>query len=275
MLVDARTVDETANIARQYTEQVHVVPFESFPRFRNRALGLAQTEWVFFVDADERVPAALAAEVRTAVAGRPWTAPRATGCPGPIAFGGSGCAARLEPRLPVALAAPRRRALRHQRARPEVAALDGPAGWLHEPLIHLNYDTLGEFVAKQRRYAALEAWTRWQQGERVRARAVVGQPAREFWRRYVTLGGRQDGALGLVLAAYLAYAAWLRTRRLARLWRERGTPTDVAAAHRSSATVPRAVTGSRGAQWAERSVAGVMFDGQPEMGGYVRRADDA
>ena len=106
---------------------------------------------------------------------------------------------------------------------------DGPAGWLREPLIHLNYDTLAEFVAKQRRYAALEAETRWRQGERVRARAYLGQPAREFWRRYVTLGGRRDGALGLLLAAYLGYAALLRTRRLARLWRERGVPPRVAA----------------------------------------------
>src|SRR5207248_163885 len=112
----------------------------------------------------------------------------------------------------------------------EVATLDGPAGWLREPLVHLNYDTLGEFVAKQRRYAALEAWTLWRRGESVRARAYLGQPAREFWRRYVTLGGRHDGALGLLLAAYLGYAALLRTRCLARLWRERGAPPTGAVA---------------------------------------------
>ena len=60
VLVDDRTADATAALARQHTDQVYVVPFESFPRFRNRALGLAMTEWVLFVDADERVPAALA-----------------------------------------------------------------------------------------------------------------------------------------------------------------------------------------------------------------------
>jgi hypothetical protein len=106
----------------------------------------------------------------------------------------------------------------------EVAALDGPAGWLAHPLIHYNYDTLAEFVAKQRRYAALEARSLWRRGERVRARAYLGQPLREFWRRYVTLEGYRDGALGLLLAGYLAYAALLRTAALARLWRERGAP---------------------------------------------------
>ncbi len=241
VLVDDRTADATAAVARQRGARVYVVPFESFPRFRNRALALAETEWVFFVDADERVPPALAAEARAAVA-------RAAGH-GTAGYWvprrnrirrrwvrGAGWSPDYQLRL-----------LRRTAARyapdglvHEVAALDGPAGWLREPLVHLNYDTLGEFVTKQRRYAALEAWTRWRQGERVRARAFVGQPAREFWRRYVTLGGYRDGALGLLLAAYLGYAAWLRTRRLARLWRTRGAPTAAGAAIRQPAVVPGA-----------------------------------
>jgi hypothetical protein len=231
VLVDDRTTDATAAIARQHTDQVYVVPFESFPRFRNRALALAATDWVLFVDADERVPAALAAEVRAAVARAEadgtagYWVPRRNRIRGQWVRG-AGWSPDYQLRL-----------LRRAAARypvgglvHEVAALDGPTGRLEEPLIHLNYDTLGEFVQKQRRYAALEAWTRWRQGERVRARAYVGQPAREFWWRYVTLGGRRDGALGLLLTGYLAYAALLRTRYLARLWRERGAPVSGASA---------------------------------------------
>jgi glycosyltransferase involved in cell wall biosynthesis len=238
VLVDARTVDDTARIARRFTDQVHRAPFESFPRFRNRALSLAQTEWVFFVDADERVPAALAAEVRTAVGGAALDGTAGYWVPRRNRIRrqwvrGAGWSPDYQLRLL------RRRAAHYATGGlvHEVAALDGPVGWLREPLLHLNYDTLGEFVAKQRRYAALEAWTRWQQGEHVRARAFVGQPAREFWRRYVTLGGREDGPLGLVLAAYLAYAAWLRTRRLARLWREHGAPSGAPTSSRSPVAV--------------------------------------
>jgi glycosyltransferase involved in cell wall biosynthesis len=231
VLIDDRTTDATAAIAREHTHQVHVVPFESFPRFRNRALALARTEWVFFVDADERVPPALAAEARAAVARAAedgtvgYWVPRRN-CIRRQWVRGAGWSPDYQLRLL------RRGAARYAPGGlvHEVAALDGPAGWLRAPLVHLNYDTLGEFVAKQRRYAALEAWMRWRQGERVRARAYLGQPAREFWRRYVALGGYQDGALGLLLAAYLAYAAWLRTRQLARLWRERGAPPPGATA---------------------------------------------
>ena len=42
---------------------------------------------------------------------------------------------------------------------------------------------------------------------RPRPRALVGQPAREFWRRYVELQGFREGGLGLVLSLVLAYYA--------------------------------------------------------------------
>jgi glycosyltransferase involved in cell wall biosynthesis len=225
VLVDDRTTDATATIARRYTERVHLGPFTSFPQFRNRALELAPTAWVLFVDADERVPAALAAEVRAAVARAAadgtagyWVPRRNRICGRWMR--GAGWSPDYQLRL-----------LRRETARfppaalvHEVPALEGPVGYLRQPLVHYNYDSLAEFVAKQRHYAALEARTRWRRGETVRPRAYLGQPLREFWRRFVTLGGYRDGGLGLLLALYLAYAAWQRTRALRHLWRARGAP---------------------------------------------------
>jgi hypothetical protein len=42
---------------------------------------------------------------------------------------------------------------------------------------------------------------------RPRPRAVLGQPLREFWRRYVQLRGYREGGLGLLLSGVLAYYA--------------------------------------------------------------------
>jgi hypothetical protein len=99
----------------------------------------------------------------------------------------------------------------------EVPRLDGPAGYLSEPLVHFNYRNLAEFFEKQERYTRLEA-DRWlaTYRRRPRLRGVLGQPVREFWRRYVTLEGYREGGLGLVLCLTLAWyagkAVWLARR---------------------------------------------------------------
>jgi hypothetical protein len=73
--------------------------------------------------------------------------------------------------------------------------------------VHLNYRTLGEFVRKQERYCRLDA-QRWLLAYgQPRRRAVIGQPLREFWRRYVTLAGYREGLLGLLLSALLGWYA--------------------------------------------------------------------
>src|SRR5690606_10581981 len=79
------------------------------------------------------------------------------------------------------------------------------AGWLSEPLLHLNYDTLAEFRAKQIQYAEMRITMLQRDGQRPRARTFVGQPLREFWRRFVALGGYRDGAFGLLLATLMAW----------------------------------------------------------------------
>jgi len=230
-----------AEIARRFTDRVVVCPFLGFPHQRNRALDLAGCAWVLFVDADERVPPSLAAEVRRFVAGAEADAPSLTGT------GGAPAGARSVPadarEDPAGAWVPRRnviagqwlrwagwwpdrqlRVLRRGHARydetalvHEVAALDGSSATLHEPLLHLNYETLAEFRAKQRRYARLEARTLLQQGTRARPRSLVGQPARELKRRLLDLGGYRQGPLGVTLAAEMARARLATYRELLRL----------------------------------------------------------
>jgi glycosyltransferase involved in cell wall biosynthesis len=67
VVVDAASTDATEDIARRHTERVETHPWRGFGGQRNLALELATTDWVFFVDADERVLPSLAEEVRRAV----------------------------------------------------------------------------------------------------------------------------------------------------------------------------------------------------------------
>jgi hypothetical protein len=101
----------------------------------------------------------------------------------------------------------RRDHARYDPGRPvhEVVLLDGDAGYLREPMIHYNYDDWGQFHAKQRRYAALEARILKERGVKPWPHKFVTAPAREFRRRYLALEGWRDGWIGLKLASLLAY----------------------------------------------------------------------
>src|SRR5207237_1299793 len=76
-----------------------------------------------------------------------------------------------------------------------------------------------EFRARQRAYAARHARDLLRRGVRPRPWTYLTQPAREFRRRYATLGAWRDGALGLALSAWLAYYEAIAHVELARLWR--------------------------------------------------------
>lgn len=102
----------------------------------------------------------------------------------------------------------------------ELALLDGPAAYLREHLLHLNIERLGELWRKQQAYALQEARTLHQAGRRTRWRNFAGAPAREFFRRYIALGGWRDGSIGLLMCGTLAYFEIVKFAYLKKLERQ-------------------------------------------------------
>jgi glycosyltransferase involved in cell wall biosynthesis len=206
VLVAAQTVDRTREIARLHGARVEERVFDNFAGQRDAALRMARGEWVLFVDGDERITPPLRDEVLQTIAAPSGRAafwiPRNNYLMGRVVRH-AGWFPDYQLRL-------LKRACAHfDPARPvhELALVDGPLGYLRQPLIHFNYASLMEFIRKQERYCQLEA-ERWLIGAgRPRQRALVGQPVREFWRRYVRLQGYREGGLGLVLCAVLAFYA--------------------------------------------------------------------
>ena len=222
VVLDTRSSDATADIAAARGARVVAHPFTTFPAQRNFALDQIRTEWVLFVDADERIDAALAAEVRAS-------------------------AERAEPDSPVGYWVPRRNIIwgkwirgggwypdhqlrlllvgkaRYDDAKEvhEVVILDGAEGYLTRTLTHYNYETVGQFVAKQQAYSTLDAQTLYRKGVRPKPQNYVLQPIREFKRRFVEGRGYLDSPHGFVLAALLAYFNLAMYVKLTRLWLNR------------------------------------------------------
>jgi len=94
-------------------------------------------------------------------------------------------------------------------------------------LVHFNYASVGQFVAKQRVYAAIQARSMWRAGIRPRHRNFVLQPAREFWRRLWRYQGYRDGWRGLVLASLMGYYTLVTYLALRGLWGRSPRSEDV------------------------------------------------
>ena len=210
VVLDSRSQDRTAEIARGRGASVVVETFENFSQMRNQALAEARSEWVLFVDADERVSPELAAEVQATFEDSQrrdlvgYWIPRRNYMWGKwIRHGG------WFPDYQLRLL---KRACAHydvRRAVHEVAQLTGPAGYLRNTIEHINFETMEAFHRTQRAYARYEARTLYLSGCRARLHNFVLQPLREFRRRYLQLSGWRDGRYGLMLCFYLAYYTFI------------------------------------------------------------------
>ncbi len=215
VVLDPRTRDRTAALAREAGARVHERTFVDFADQHQAALALASNDWIFSVDADERATPELAAEVRRVIeqpAPVGWWVPRHN-----YIWGRRIRHAGWFPDYQLRLMRRDRARYDPARAVHELVILDGGAGHLQQPLIHYNYRTVGEFLRKQDQYSALQAAVLRNTGVRPRWRSLVGQPAREFWRRYVALQGYRDGGHGLLLSVLLGYYTGLAYWRLRRL----------------------------------------------------------
>lgn len=198
IVLDSRADETTEKVARTVADRVIVSEFVNFSVQRNRALDAAQGEWVFFIDADERCTPALAQEISKALDQLEYAAfrvPRRN-----ILFGHEVRHTGWWPDYQTRLL--KRDSCRYDESREvhELPVVNGKTGTLIEPLIHYNYETWRQFIKKQWTYAKYDARALYASGRRANPRNMLGQPLREFKRRFVDYQGYKDGLLGFALS---------------------------------------------------------------------------
>jgi glycosyltransferase involved in cell wall biosynthesis len=199
VVVDPASRDQTEAIARERADAVIVRPFDDFASQRNAGLDAAKGDWIFSIDADERVTPALAAEIRRVVSD-----PAAThaGYKVPIksvilgrAFSHSGTQHDLPMRLF------RRRAGSWVGAVHETVDLRGSVGSMRHHLEHRTIPDLDVFLKKISAYTSLEARQFHEQGRPVRVVDLTLRPIWTFAKLYVGKRGYRDGAEGFLFCA--------------------------------------------------------------------------
>ncbi len=204
IVFDSYSTDDTVSIAQRCGADIFQHEFENYAEQRNAALDAADemTDWVLFVDADERVTDALAEEIRDKIAYPDfagWRLPRHNYIFGVLTKG-----AGWYPDYQTRLLRVGQATYDRQRAVHEVVKLYGEEGTLRNPIIHYNYVDIEQFLNKQENYARLDAQSLYAQGVVPRHHTFILQPLRQFYWRFITLGGYRDGWHGLRLSLLMA-----------------------------------------------------------------------
>ncbi len=221
VVVDAHSTDATRELASACGARVIERDWPGYRSQKQFAVESARHDWVLCIDADERVSAALAAEIvalraRGFAAAAGFSVPRITDYFGRFLRHGNAYPDRL-----VRLFDRRRGGWCGYEIH-ENTRIDGPAVRLHGLLEHYSYRSLSDHQNRMQRYAELMAQAMYARGERCGLLPVLLNPQWRFVRGYLLRLGFLDGWRGLLFA--LIEAGYVRRKYLGLYARSRGLP---------------------------------------------------
>ena len=215
VVVDSESTDDTVAIARGFTDRVLVRSWPGYVDQKNFAAAQASHDWILSLDADERVSADLAQEIRrvlnAAVPAAGYRIPRRA-----FYLGRWIRSTDWHPDYQLRLY-DRRRARWTGRYVHESVRADGQIHRLANALEHYPYRDLSHHVQTMDRYTTLAARQLFEDGRRASWLDIVVVPRLTFFRNYVLRGGFRDGMPGLVISAMNAYYVGLKFAKLAEL----------------------------------------------------------
>lgn len=214
IVADGGSTDETAGVAAAAGATVLRGSWRTIAAQRNAAIAAARHDWVFAVDADERVSLDLAAEIGATLSApqhRAYATRRANVYLGRTiehAGWGGDWVVRLFKRD---------RRFVEQRVH-EHLERGNDVGRLHAPLVHVPYRSLSHHLEKLDRYATWAASDLADRGRHARLTDILFRPPARFFRMYILQLGVLEGWRGAVLCGLSAVSVFLK---YARLWEMR------------------------------------------------------
>lgn len=213
IVIDAESTDDTVKIAREFTDRVYVRPWNGYIDQKNHAAGLARNDWIFSLDADERVTPRLGEDIRALLASEPvasgYRMPRVS-----FYLGQWIRTTDMYPDYQLRLYDRRKAKWAGQYVHESVRA-EGSIGYLKSELQHYPYRDLSEHLMRMNRYTTLAARQMLAQGKRATFAQLLFHPPLAFLRNYILKGGFRDGRAGLVISLVNSCYVMLK---FAKLW---------------------------------------------------------
>jgi glycosyltransferase involved in cell wall biosynthesis len=194
--------------------QLHQRTYQNSANQKNWIIPQATHEWIFLLDADERVPAPLRDEVLKTLEDPGEF--HAFWIPRENFFLGRSLKHTLRGDAVIRLF--RRDTCRYRdlQVHAEIET-DHPVGRLKNRLAHHSYKSARHFLKKMERYAEWSAADHDKRTGRVGAFHLLVKPAFRFFKHYVINGGFLDGRAGLIVSVVMAWGVFLRYLKMIEL----------------------------------------------------------
>ena len=222
IFVDNSSTDGTVKIARKYTDKIFIRKNNLMLNVnKNFGFTKATSDWILSLDADEQVTPELASEIMQlseseAISG--YFIPRKN-----IIFGKWIRHTGWYPDFQLRLFRADKGRFAEKQVH-EMISLVGATEHLKNPMEHLNYENITQFLNKMvRTYTVSEAENLMSQGYKYNSLDLVRMPLSEFIKRYFAERGYKDGMHGLVLSllqGFYHFVVFLR------LWEANNYPDE-------------------------------------------------
>jgi len=213
VVVDSRSTDDTVERARRYTSRIEIHDWAGYSAQRNYAAEIAAHDWILALDADERVPPALAAEIRQIMQHGPdaggYRMPRVSYYLGRWIRGTD-----WYPDYQLRLYNRRVGRFNGKRVHESVELTQGRPGTLQHDLQHYPYRDISDHVTSIDHYTTLAAEEWFAEGRRTNSLEAVVHPPAAFFRNYILRRGFRDGTAGFLVSVLNSYYVFLKILKL-------------------------------------------------------------
>lgn len=210
IVIDSGSEDNTMELAEKAGAKVYLHPFESFAGQRNYALEVAETDWIFYLDADERITKEAAQSILAAVERNEkcfYELKRINYVFG-IKQEHGVCRPDYSERLYL------KDSVVWEGIVHENAVVSLPKKRLDGVLEHYTYVSWEKYFVKFNQYTTLMADKMHEKGKRTNLLDLTIRPLFAFFRAYIILQGFRDGFLGFVMSVVHAQYTFIKYVKL-------------------------------------------------------------
>jgi len=211
VIVDDNSTDKTLEIAKKFNAKIFNHSLDNnFAAQRNFGLGKAQGDWVFFVDADERVTPELKDEIKKQLifaTSSGYFLKRNDFYGGRWLKYGETAKTKL-------LRLAKKNVGKWERTVHEVWQIKGKTDEFNNPLLHYPHPTVSEFLSSINTYSSLHAEVLKENGVKPSLSRIIFNPLAKFVQNYFFRLGFLDGMPGAVVAFMMSFHSFLARSKL-------------------------------------------------------------